>query len=61
MGQDSRLTAWLTGIERKALDDRATAENCTLNFLVREAIRQYLGKDALKAAAEDLTAVTSNK
>jgi len=61
MGQDSRVTSWLTSIERRALEVRAAEENCTLNFLMREAVRQYLGKDALKAAAEDLVAVTSNK
>lgn len=56
-----RFTAWFSPIERRALEVAAERENGTLNFIVRKAVRQYLGKEALKKAAEDVMVVTGNQ
>lgn len=61
MSQESRFTAWLNPIERKALELEAEQQHSTMNFVLRMALREYLGKDALYRAGELVTGVTRNK
>lgn len=56
-----RFTAWFSDTERRALNTAAEAEDSTVNWIVRRAVRQYLGKDALKQAAQEVMDVTGNK
>ena len=42
-GEMCRFTAWLSERERQALDEMAAELNTSVNFIVRVAIRQYLG------------------
>ncbi len=55
-----RFTAWFSPTERVALKARAKDEDSTENYIVRMALRQYLGKDALKGAAEEVMDVAGN-
>lgn len=57
----SRFTAWISDIERRGLEIEAKRREVTLNFLVRKAIRKYLGPEVLREAAEDVMDVTRNR
>lgn len=41
-----RFTAWIAESERLALDRIADRENCSVNLLVRTAIRDFLRKES---------------
>lgn len=56
-----RFTAWFSMIERHALEVEAERANATISWIVRVAVRRYLGKEALKQAAEDVINVASNQ
>lgn len=60
MMEGKRFTAWFSATERRALEVRAEDEGTTINYIVRRAVRAYLGNQALKDAHEDVTAVTGN-
>lgn len=60
-GQGSRFTAWFSSIERKALEDRALKDGTPTNYVVRLAVRRYLGREALKKAADEVMDVMSNQ
>lgn len=51
-----RFTAWFSGPERRALESTARDEQATAGFIVRKAVRQYVGKKALLKAAGELDA-----
>jgi predicted transcriptional regulator len=55
-----RFTTWLSPTERLALDTKASEEDSTSNYIMRKALRQYVGKEALKAAAQQVMDVTGN-
>lgn len=55
-----RFTAWFSETERTALEARALEEKTPTNYIVRMAVRQYLGKEALKAAAQKVMDVAGN-
>lgn len=55
-----RFTSWFSATERHALEKRAAADGVHLNYIVRMAVREYLGKDALKEAAQEVMDVTGN-
>ena len=40
-----RFTAWFSERERAEIDKAATREASSANFIVRRAVRQYLGID----------------
>lgn len=61
MKEGGRFTAWFSATERAALNAEAELEGTTVNWVVRKAVRRYLGKDKLKAAAETVMGVTGNK
>ncbi len=68
MSSLGRFTAWFSATERRALEAVAEKERCTVNYIIRTAIRQYVGSDALKTAArgildesEEVVPVTGNK
>lgn len=61
MSDGSRFTAWFSATERRALEVAAERENATINFIVRRAVRKYLGTEALKKAADDVMVVTRNQ
>jgi hypothetical protein len=56
-----RFTAWFSDTERTALEARALEEGTPTNYVVRMAVRKYLGKDALKQAAEKVMDVSGNE
>lgn len=58
--KSGRFTAWFSATERTALKAHADAESATENYIVRMAVRKYLGKDKLKAAAEEVMDVAGN-
>jgi len=60
MKDGGRFTAWFSATERRALDAAARSEESTVNYIVRKAVRQYLGSDALKEAAQSVMDVTGN-
>lgn len=45
-----RYTAWIAERERDALDELADREGCSVNFLVRTAIRDLLQEHGLLAS-----------
>lgn len=49
-----RFTAWFSERERLALDTRARSERTSVNVLVREAVRQYLGIDETIELGEEI-------
>lgn len=49
-----RFTAWFSAIERRALERLAREQDSTVNYVVRVAVRQYIGKNRLLAAAREL-------
>lgn len=56
-----RFSAWISDRERSELDKRARRERTSVNWVVREAIREYLGltnEDSEEALDETL--VTRN-
>lgn len=56
-----RFTAWFSERERKALQVRAESERVSVNVLVREAVREYLGlEQEAKIRHSDTTLVTRN-
>jgi hypothetical protein len=61
MSAGARFTAWFSDVERDALSKRAAEENTTVNWVVRTAVRKFLGKEALKEAAERVMDVAGNK
>lgn len=61
MKQGGRFTAWFSDTERRALETRAAEADATVNYIVRRAVRKYLGPEALKKAAEDVMDVAGNK
>lgn len=65
MGKAGRFTAWLSAPERRALESVARDEEATEAFIVRKAVRKYVGNKALLKAAAELnteaqTLVTGN-
>ena len=61
MNKGGRFTAWFSETERRALETRAVSEQATLNYVFRKAIREYLGPDALKEAADNVMHVAGNR
>lgn len=53
-----RFTTWLSESERDAIHQRATEQNTSDNYIIRMAIRAYLGMDNRTREAE--TVVTGN-
>lgn len=57
-------TVWFDAMERTALEAEAIRENASLAWVVRRAVRQYLGVGKLTQAAsaldEQVTEVTGN-
>lgn len=53
-----KFTANISAIERHALRAQAAREGSTMNFVLRIAIRDYLGMDALKRSALELSGET---
>ena len=51
---NSRFTAYLSPRERELLTERAEAEGCSANFLVRTGIRLVLGLPVPARVAEEL-------
>lgn len=60
MSTNNRFTAWFSATERRALNTLANKQGVTVNYLVRIAVREYLGPEALKKAASDVMDVTRN-
>lgn len=61
MKDGGRFTAWFSNTERRALDTYAAEHDATVNWVVRKAVRKFLGAEALKAAAQQVMDVTGNK
>lgn len=61
MGEFGRFTTWLSAAERHALEHHAQANGMTVANVIRTAVRQHLGTDALKAAAMELAGETSEE
>jgi hypothetical protein len=56
-----RFTSWLSFKEYSAVDDEATRLGTSKNFVVRKAVRQYLGfDDGANNVADDVADVTRN-
>lgn len=54
MAEVGRFTTWLSAVERHALETAAREQGKTIATLIRLAVRQYVGTDALKKAACEL-------
>ena len=61
MKQGGRFTAWFSPVERSALEAEAAREGDTVSYVVRKAVRKYLGPDKLKEAAETVMDVAGNR
>lgn len=60
MKQGGRFTAWFSDTERLALERKAKDDDATINYIIRRAVRKYIGTEALKAAAESVMVVPGN-
>lgn len=58
MAEVGRFTTWLSVVERHALETAAQQQGKTVATLIRLAVRQYIGTDALKRAACELVGET---
>lgn len=55
-----RFTAWFSERERKAIEARAGELNTSANYIVRSAVRQYLGLDNGRQSSQ-LSQVTTGE
>lgn len=61
MSQEQRFTAWLSDVEREKLEEAAAELGTTKNFIVRTALRAWLGLPAAYQSRPDVTVVTGHK
>lgn len=52
MPQGVRFTAWMSEKERKMIDDLAASRGMSRNYIVRRAIRQFLGLEERQAVTD---------
>lgn len=61
MNKNSRMTAWFSPTERHALQTEADRVDATVGWVIRRAVRKYLGPEKMKKAAEYVMDVADNQ